>query len=63
MKLEELKMNKEFLEKVAECLSNMIDYVDDGVISRGNPDFKTFFDDIDEAKEILNKLYIKLEEE
>ena len=56
-------MNKEFLEKVAECLSNMIGYADDGVISRGDSDFKTFFDDIDEAKEILNKLYIKLKEE
>ena len=53
-------MNKvkilELLDRVGDALYSMIDYADDGIISRGDPNYKDFFNDIDMAYQILDEL-------
>jgi len=55
-------MSKELLSETIDSLNDMIEYADDGIISRYDINFKTFFEKIDKAKEVLkklNELYIK----
>ena len=56
-------MNKELLERIIDSLSSMIDYADDGIISRGDPNFKDFFEELDKANDLLNELSNMLESE
>lgn len=56
-------MNRELLERIIDSLSSMIYYADDGIISRGDPNFKDFFEELDKARELLNELNNMLESE
>lgn len=56
-------MNKELLGRIIDSLSSMIDYADDGIISRGDPNFKDFFEELDKANDLLNELYNMWESE
>ena len=53
-------MNKvkilDLLDRVGDALYSMIGYADDGIISRGDPNYKDFFNDIDMAYHILDEL-------
>lgn len=55
-------MSKELLEKIIDSLSEMINYVNDGMVSRDDPDFKEFYEKVDNANELLNELTALYEE-
>lgn len=59
----ELLERKELLESIIDSLYYMIDYADDGVASRQDPNFKDFYDKVDKARELLNELNNMLESE
>lgn len=53
-------MNKQLLERIIDSLSEMIDYADDGNLSRYDKEYKDFFEAIDRANNLLeelNKIY------
>ena len=54
--MDKIEVSRDFLYAVSDALDTMIGYADDGVISRGDPDFKQFFDELDKAYNISNKL-------
>ena len=56
-------VEREFLEKLKKTLETMIYYADDGVISRGDENYKDFFNDLDMANDISNDLCNLLEKE
>lgn len=49
-------ISKEMLGKIMDSLSSMIDYADDGSIPRDDEDYKDFFESVDNACDILDKL-------
>ena len=53
----------ELLNDLIDSLSEMIGYADDGIISRGDPEYKDFFDAIDKANEVCRKANEVLENE
>ena len=53
----------DLLSDVIDSLSSMIDYADDGLVSRYDKNFKDFFEDVDFARENLEKLYKVFENE
>lgn len=55
-------MNKDFLERIYDSLSEMIGYADDGMISRNDPEFSEFFASVDTAREVLEEVGNRLEE-
>lgn len=54
-------MNKEFLKEVADCLSDMIDFADDGALDRNDLSYAYFFEKVEYARDVLKELdnYIK----
>lgn len=55
-------MSKELLEKIINSLSEMINYADDGMVSRDDPDFEEFYEKVDNANKLLNELTALYEE-
>ena len=49
-------MDKELINDIIDSLSTMIDYADDGVISRETSGYEHFFKDIDKARALLDEL-------
>jgi hypothetical protein len=49
-------ISKDMLGKIIDSLSSMINYADDGAIPRDDEDYKDFFESVDEACDILDKL-------
>ena len=58
-----IEVDKAFLYDLFESLQNMIQYADDGMLDRRDPDFKVFFDDVDTAYANLKQLDSILEGE
>lgn len=56
-------MNKELLGKVIDSLYEITNYADDGQVSRYDKDYKEFYNAIDNARELLEKLNKIYEEE
>lgn len=46
----------DLLEQLADSLTEMIGYADDGALNRNDPDFADFFNKVDQAKKVLEKL-------
>lgn len=57
----ELLERKELFERIIDSLYYMIDYADDGNVSRQDPNFKEFYDKVDKARELLTELNNMLE--
>ena len=56
-------MSVDMLEKIMNSLDTMINYADDGMVDRDDPDFDFFYGKVDEAREVLEKLkqkYLKV---
>ena len=51
-----IEIDKDFLYDLYGSLQAMINYADDGMIDRRDPDFKVFFDDVDKAYADLREL-------
>ncbi len=56
------KENKDLLNEISDSLYKMIDYADDGTLSRYDKNYETFFKDLDKANEILEKINTRLGE-
>lgn len=56
-------ISMDMLERILEDLGNMLNYADDGMLDRNDPEFADFFRRVDQAQETLDKLnekYLKL---
>lgn len=51
-----IMVNEKMMADVIESLDAMIGYADDGSLDRSDEDFKCFFKEVDEARNLLNKL-------
>lgn len=51
-----MKIDKDFLVEVSNSLEEMITYADDGNCDRRDETFKEYFDSLDSARFILEKL-------
>lgn len=49
--MEMIIVDKELISNALVSLDLMIDYADDGMLDRNDPDFKDFFKAVDEARE------------
>lgn len=61
--MERCTVDTALLAEIITSLENMIDYADDGMIDRNDPDFTQFFEEVDRARNLLDKLqekYLKL---
>lgn len=61
--MERCTVDTALLAEIITSLGNMIDYADDGMIDRNDPDFTQFFEEVDRARNLLDKLqekYLKL---
>ena len=47
----------ELFKRLVSSLESMTDYADDGQVSRNDPDFKEFYDAVDEARDVINEAY------
>jgi flagellin-specific chaperone FliS len=56
-------LEKEFIESIIDSLSEMIGFADDGNISRYDKEYSYFFEQIDKANKIIEKLNKLLESE
>lgn len=48
----------DLLTRVGDALLSMINYADDGMIPRGDPNYRDFFNDIDMANDMLKELCV-----
>lgn len=61
--MERCTIDAALLAEIITSLGNMIDYADDGMVNRNDPDFAHFFEEVDGARNLLDKLqekYLKL---
>lgn len=58
-----ITINKELFYRLLTSLESMTNYADDGQVSRYDPDFKDFYNAVDEARDIINKAYEIIEKE
>ena len=61
--MRKIEVDKGFLYDLYGSLQAMINYADDGMISRDDPDFKVFFTDVDQAYANLRQLDKMLDED
>lgn len=62
-KISEYPINKQFIEKTIDVISDLIGYADDGTISRYDEDYKCFFSTIDDGNYLIERLEELLESE
>ena len=55
MKEKIVKVPAELYDDILDSIYTMMFYADDGIVSRGNPDYQEYFESIDKAKEVLEK--------
>lgn len=53
--MKEITITVELFDKLLDSLESMTGYADDGIISRGDPDYKDFFEAIDESYRIMDE--------
>ena len=53
--MKEITISVELFDKMVDSLESMTGYADDGIISRGDPDYKDFFEAIDESYRIIDE--------
>ena len=53
--MKEITISVELFNKMLESLESMTGYADDGVISRGDPNYKDFFEALDESYRIIDE--------
>ena len=51
-----IEVKKEFLENLYDSLADMTNYADDGGLNRNDSDYKEFFESVDNARNMLEKL-------
>ena len=56
-----ITINKELFYRLLTSLESMTDYADDGMLNRNDPDYKYFFESLDEAREVINAAYRVIE--
>ena len=52
----EVKMNRKLLEEIIDSLGSMINYADDGGLDRRDESFSYFFKEVDNARDLLERL-------
>lgn len=53
--MKEITISVELFDKMLNALEVMTGYADDGIISRGDPNYKDFFEALDESYRIINE--------
>lgn len=57
-----MTLSKDFIREITDSLTQMRDYADDGMLDRDDPDYQDFFEALDNADAVLEKLNRIIEE-
>ena len=55
-KYNSINITIDFLEDILHSLESMKYYADDGIVSRNDPDFKEFYNEVDQAQVVIDKI-------